>query len=148
MRHRTYHNKPAPALWQRGSFLELLARVEDQARARTSQIQRLNRMPKNGARARRARMLVGEGAYSKSVSSLRTELAPLDEAAQHRWGTELLPVSSRPEAAQAASSGEAYDEGDLSGPALVGVRFRAMSAPGPSGSRPEHLRELLAVRDR
>ena len=32
--------------------------------------------------------------------------------------------------------------------ALCGVRFRAMSALGPSGARPEHLRELVAVRDR
>ena len=30
----------------------------------------------------------------------------------------------------------------------MGVHFRAMSAPGPSGARPEHLREFVAVRDR
>ena len=32
--------------------------------------------------------------------------------------------------------------------ALAGVHFRAMSAPGPSGARPEHLREFVVVRDR
>ena len=37
--------------------------------------------------------------------------------------------------------------GDPSGP-LLPLPCRAMSAPGPSGMRPEHLRELVAVRDR
>ena len=27
---------------------------------------------------------------------------------------------------------------------LKGVRFKALSAPGPSGARPEHLREMMA----
>ena len=31
---------------------------------------------------------------------------------------------------------------------LRGMHFRAMSAAGPRGARPEHLRELVAVRDR
>ena len=45
---------------------------------------------------------------------------------------------------------EVDDEQDVAntGYALQGVKFRAMSALGPSGARPEHLRKLVAVRDR
>ena len=57
---------------------------------------------------------------------------------------ELLPCSTRP-------GGALYGEGvfpdlpeDHEGVySLKGVRFKALSAPGPSGARPEHLREML-----
>ena len=139
--------------WNAGAFTELLVRAEEQQRARARCRAALRGMPKHGARARRARSLVGEGAYSKAASSLHTEMADLDEAAQLAWSATLLPCSTRPAAALAPPDGPAAPaapeaEGRAAGYALRGVRFRAMSAPGPSGMRPEHLRELVAVRDR
>ena len=96
---------------------------------------------------------MAEGAYSKAASSLSTEVAQLTEEEQRAWGTKLLPSSTRP--AQALASPEAAPEAPADADAterqpyvLKGVRFRAMSAPGPSGARPEHLREMVAVRDR
>ena len=58
--------------WNAGAFTELLVRAEEQQRARARCRAALRGMPKHGARARRARSLVGEGAYSKAASSLHT----------------------------------------------------------------------------
>ena len=104
--------------------------------------------PKHGSRARRARALVSEGAYSKGAASLHTEVAELDEHRQLEWGEKLLPTSTRPAVARAVASEAPESEESPRGYVLAGVHFRAMSAPGPSGARPEHLREFVAVRDR
>ena len=63
-------------------------------------------------------------------------------------------TSERKGISQALSSGTSTPESSIPADesatkaALKGVRLRAMSAAGPSGARPEHLRELVAVRDR
>ena len=108
-------------------------------------------MPIHGTRARRARQLVSEGAYSKAVTSLTSDLAELTEVDQERWAHKLLPRSTYPDAVISSSPNNGADDSEtsvLEGRALAGVRFRALSAPGPSGFRPEHLRELIAIRDR
>ena len=40
------------------------------------------------------------------------------------------------------------DKAESSRQSLRGVRFSALSAAGPSGARPEHLRDLLSARSR
>ena len=94
-------------------------------------------------------MLVIEGAYSKPAASLHTEVAELDEAQQLEWAQKLLPNTSRPAMARTVL-GEAPEQKDSPrGYAVAGVHFRAMSAPRPSGARPEYLREfVVVVRDR
>ena len=127
-----------------------MSRAENQCRL-FSEIRKVKKKcAKHGSRARRARALVHEGAYSKAAASLHTEVAELDEQQQAEWGRKLLPPSIRPETSRAPTvvrEAEEAEEG-LRGYALAGVHFRAMSAPGPSGARPEHLREFVAVRDR
>ena len=59
-----------------------------------------------------------------------------------------MPTSTRPELARATVTEASEDEEPPRGYGLAGVHFKAMSAPGPSGARPEHLREFVAVRDR
>ena len=95
----------------------------------------LRRAPTQGSRARRARALIGEGAYSKATNSLHTEVADLSAAEQQRWGASLLPSSQQPEMAVATQSaapeprdGAAWNEDEAKRPksALRGVRFRAM----------------------
>ena len=152
--------------WSDGAFMELLERAEEQCRQRAKIRAALRRAPKHGDRARRARSLIGEGAYSKAASSLHTDVADRNEEAHAHWGAALLPCSARladvalpntgveagaAPAAVAAVSVPDADSGagrDGAATALKGVRFRAMTGPGPSGARPEHLRELIAVRDR
>ena len=138
-------------LWQGGSFGELLHRVEEQMRTRAAAMRRRRGVNEASRRAHRARVLAREGAFSKAVSSLQTEMAPLDAASQHMWAAELLPTSSRPGralAAPVADGAHAAGEPPLWTSALSGVRFGAMSAPGPSGMRPEHLREITSIRKR
>ena len=139
-------------LWKEGAFEELLVRAEEQRR----QSERLGitrrAVPDSAARARRACALISEDAYSKAASSLHSSVSSLDASSQTQWGARLLPRSTRP--AEALSSEATMPEGPMmeedspARSALRGVRFRAMSAAGPSGARPEHLRELVAVRDR
>ena len=95
-------------LWQEGSYVELLVRAEDQHRERTRARAALRGASTHGNLARRARMLMAEGAYSKAASSLSTEIAQLTEEEQRAWGTKLLPSSTRP--AQALASPEAAPE--------------------------------------
>ena len=90
------------------------------------------------------------------MASLLAGPAAFAAEEQVRWAAELLPgegspaaLAPVPPAAGAAESPE--EEPPLAGgraPPLRGVRFAAMSAPGPSGARPEHLREALAARSR
>ena len=134
--------------WKAGLYDELLVRAEEQCRSRCGTVSKKLRGTKNQYKTRRARMLVGEGAYSKAAASLQTDVADLEDKKQLEWAEKLLPNSTRPDAARAHST-EPPDEVEASrGYALAGVHFRAMSAPGPSGARPEHLREFVAVRNR
>ena len=138
-------------LWQSGKYAELLVRVEDQHRA-TVRRRSTRGAAAEGKRGQRARTLLREGAYSKATNSLHTDMADLDDAAQLSWGSTLLPRSTRPCAALASpeDTPEPPSLPDQHGSraALRGVSFRAMSGAGPSGMRPEHLREMTAVRDR
>ena len=143
-------------MWRDGEWDALLARAESQA----AQRQQESRQPRNiGSRARQ---LAREGAYRKAVTALTGSTAELTSVDQRRWAGQLLPPSRLPPdqacagtAPAAPLSGAAgVDIGDgssaashasasLWGQALQGVRFAALSAPGPSGMRPEHLREAL-----
>ena len=92
------------------------------------------------------------GAYRKSVQSLTTVTAQLSADEQKRWATELLPDTGRAGTGPAAAPRDLAPPGvpetyDLPKP-LDGVRFTRLSAPGPSGMRPEHLRDMLACRRR
>ena len=73
------------------------------------------------------------------------------------WAAEMLPSAGRElraprgvEPAQGAATqlGDVHGDDDLderdAPKPLQGVHFAAESAPGPSGRRPEHLRDLLA----
>ena len=56
---------------------------------------------------------------------------------------EMAAARRAPEAEARGAAGEEVVGEGLPGPALAGVRFKALSAPGPSGARPEHLRDML-----
>ena len=89
-----------------------------------------------------------EGARARAVISLTSELADVTREEEEAFAGELLPQSVRP--MEALSGGIGVEEIDEVGAeielgyGLKGVRFKALSAPGPSGARPEHLKELLA----
>ena len=145
------------ALWQSGQLEELLTRVEEQARAMAA-AQHGNQ---SRAAAGRARALAQEGAYSKAFAALTSSTADLTEDEQRLWADKLLPSSADGKAlsSPAAASGEPQAEAmteehrksgysTLRKRALGGVSFPALSAPVPSGARPEHLNEALLAHRR
>jgi len=71
--------------WKAGLYDELLVRAEEQCRSRCGTVPKKLRGTKNQYKTRRARMLVGEGAYSKAAASLQTDVADLEDKKQLEW---------------------------------------------------------------
>ena len=135
-------------LWGAGSFEELLLRAEAQHNARNEA--RRSRRTGEAARqkALRAKKLAAAGAYRKAVLGLTSATALLSADEQEHWAKKLLPRTERPEEAlsREAEGSQAADNTvptAAGGRALDGVRFAALSAPGPSGARPEHLKDAF-----
>ena len=136
-------------MWYDGLFAELLVRIEEQHRVTAEMRRRQPACASARAAPRRARQLVREGAYSKAVAALTSETVVLPPAEQQRWAAELLPASTSGAAhsvspAPCTSHPARSEDGDAAarqrqphdrGRPLRGIRFPAMSAPGPSGMR-------------
>ena len=92
-------------------------------------------------------MLAKEGAYSKAVSSLQTEVAAFSGEEEHQWTTTLLPQSTDPDAATSSDATMGAEDDDSENNrqpfrnSMSGIRFPAMSTAGPSGARLEHLEQ-------
>ena len=139
--------------WAAGAFEDLLNRAELYT-ANRARKRRKGTMTKT-QRAGKARRQAAEGAYRKAVGSLTSDIADLDPAQQRAWARELLPHTTRtggrhfsaaptPAAASDENSFDQQPGTDRADHPLRGVRFAALSAPGPSGARPEHLKEMLS----
>lgn len=103
----------------------------------------------SAARGRRAKHLVFEGARSRAVTSLISEVASLSAEEEKHFADLLLPRSANPDTALSGVAPPTDpDEMPEVQCSLKGVRFKALSAPGPSGARPEHLKELLATKNK
>ena len=77
-----------------------------------------------------------------------SDVAALSPEEQRRWADELLPRAGPTAGAvipplQPAEVAADSVNGSEASP-LRGVRFGPLSGPGPSGTRPEHLRDMLA----
>ena len=121
-------------------------RVEEQARGKV-----IGKRVQASAisRGRRAKHLVFEGARSRAVMSLASELASSSGEEEKYFAELLLPRRDHPDN---ALSGAVLPVDDDEVPeiqcSLKGVRFKALSAPGPTGARPEHLKELLGIKNK
>lgn len=105
------------------------------------------------SKATRARKLAAEGAYRKAVVGLTSAAALFTPEDEGKWARELLPNSERQggSLSQDGQSGRAADNpvpAASAGEALDGVRFAALSAPGLSGTRTEHLKDAIFERAR
>jgi hypothetical protein len=105
------------------------------------------------ARQRRCRRMVGEGAYRKAVKAVSGQPAQLTAADEARFAADLLQASVRSDALcaiapTATPPASRPFRGDGEDHPLKGVRYAALTAPGPSGTRPEHAKELLSCRSR
>ena len=129
-------------LWRTGAFLELLRRIEGQQRPAAG------RSGAGRPRGERARAMAKSGAYRKAVQSLLTASAELTPAEQQRWASETASrhrvgcAKSRPRRRR-----HSWSDRELPRP-RDGVHFARLSGPGPSGMRPEHLRDMLGCNRR
>ena len=133
-------------MWRNQRIEELVTRIELQSGSRIGK-KRVASCTK--LKGKRAKHLVKEGARARAVMSLTSELADLDPEEEIRYAEELLPQSVRPaRALSTRSSTDVTAEETELGSNIKGIRFKALSAPGPSGARPEHLKEMLACRNK
>eukprot|EP00973_Karenia_brevis_P012160 1650100-Karenia_brevis.AAC.1 len=138
-------------MWEAGQFSELLTRAEVQVYIQKEDRRRRRSGGAAKLRARRARTLTYAGAYRKAVMSMTSQMADLNDDQQRLWASKLLPCSDRPDQAHAGHGTETSDELEDSGSwtkSLTGVKFSALSAPGHSGARPEHLMDAITVKPR
>ena len=103
-------------------------------------------------RSRRAKDLAQNGAYSKAVCSMTSEMAVFTPDEEEVLAAQLLPRSDRLESVFAdvpeVESPIEAPARDAMRQTLKGVRFKASSAPGPTGCRPEHLQDALNSKPR
>ena len=111
------------------------------------------------AKKRRAKRLCGEGAYRKAVQTMTGEHAQMSAFDEAKWAAELIPPSQTP---ALAHSGMLVDQQDanLGSSALTGMdplendhplkdaRFACLTAPGPTGTRAEHAKECMGIKQR
>ena len=109
-----------------------------------------------GLKHKKAKRMTAEGAYRKATTSLTSDMMQFSAEEDIKYAKELLPTSSSPSAALAprpaadtagaptAPHGDAIPDPAENSP-LKGVRYAALTAPGPSGTRPEHIRDMLSV---
>ena len=148
------------ALFERRAFGELLNRVELQLAMRRQRAPRKRR--RGGAPAdatgnvdarkrEQALKQTAEGAYRKAINTASYQAGSFSDAECRRHATALHPPAADPNAALAATHlaeqpAENQDpEDEEHRHPLSGVRFGALKAPGPSGTRPEHISEILGV---
>jgi hypothetical protein len=144
-------------LWEASQFEELLLRIQLQAEARNQVLKNASTSNVKAGAPKRARRLAKEGARSKAVSGLQGGVKQLSPEQQRHWAGKLLPRAEHPapaiaRPAQEGTRPQAESQVNPNGQGpespLKGIRFAPMTAPGPSGRRNEHVRELLSVRKR
>ena len=132
------------AAWTAGDFDGLLQRIKNQHIHATAS--RSKQAPA-GSRVSNSRRLARGGARRKAVQALTSDVAQLTSEQQRHWANELLPGAGPngstpvPPLPPIEIAADALD-GSGSSP-MEGVRFGPLSAAGPSGARPEHLRDML-----
>jgi hypothetical protein len=145
------------ALWEAVQFEELLLRIQLQAEARNQVLKNASASNVKAGAPKRARRLAKEGARSKAVSGLHGGVKQLSPEQQRHWAGKLLPRAVHPapavvgpaqEGIRPQAESQVSPNGQGSESPLKGIRFAPMTAPGPSGRRSEHVRELLSVRKR
>ena len=83
--------------WEAGQFEFLLIKAEEQNHQRNeARKKRIDGGDSSRANAQRAKDLAQNGAYSKAVSNLTSEMARFTPTEEVYWSENLLPRSERP----------------------------------------------------
>lgn len=143
------------ALFERRALGDLLNRVELQAIMKRQPQRRKKRgrttdeaASVNDQRREAARKQVREGAYRKAITTVSSASERYTSEEDRNWTATLHPVSVDPVSALLSDNSmertlPAGDEDEEEEHPLKGVRFNALKAPGPSGTRAEHFSEML-----
>ena len=136
-------------LWEEQRFETLLQRAEEQPllKRRSGKRHKTGGPPDPSARGDRARRTAAIGAYRKATTGLVSSMLSFNEQEDVRWAQELLPTSnlgpsahSDPNLAPPPALPESTSDRPFSG-----LHYAALPAPGPTGTRPEHITDLLNV---
>ena len=136
-------------LWEERSFETLLQRAEEQLllKRKAGKRRKSSGPTDPSERGDRARRTAAVGAYRKATTGLVSSMLSFTEQEDTRWAQELLPTSNL--------GLSAHCDPDLAPPPALpestwdrpfsGLHYAALTAPGPTGTRPEHITDLLNV---
>ena len=143
------------ALLEAREFETLLERVEadcgPKRRRRRKRPAGEDLEPLQDDRAKRALRQTEEGAYRRAITTLSASQATSTAPQNLRWAHMLHPPAADGATALASPASAAVPPADDAGGSedlphpLKGIRVAALKAPGPSGTRAEHVSELLGV---
>jgi hypothetical protein len=146
------------SLWEQGNFESLVQRIEQQRIVMNKSKGRTKQHFSSDAQHKRAQRMASEGAYRKATASLVSDMMVFDAGEESTWVQQLLPVSSdraaalcqrdEPSAATALSEEPQPAPLNYDDSPLKGVRYSSLTAPGNSGTRAEHISDMLSVRGR
>ena len=137
------------ALWEEQSFETLLQRAEEQLllKRKAGKRRKSNGPSDPSERGDRARRTAAVGAYRKATTGLVSSMLSFNEQEDMRWAQELLPTSNLGPSAHCdphLAPPPALPESTWDRP-FSGLHYAALTAPGPTGTRPEHITVLLNV---
>ena len=99
--------------------------------------------------------MAAEGAYAKAAAGLTSDLMHFTEEEDLKWAKELIPRTERPEGTTFYNAARenhgtdtdhtAADDTEAFESPIKGVHYAKLTGPGPSGTRPDHIQELLAT---
>ena len=136
-------------LWEEQSFDTLLQRAKKQLllKRKAKKQRKFNGPSDPSERGDRARRTAAVGAYRKATTGLVSSMLSFTEQEDMRWAQELLPTSNLGSAAHCdphLAPSPALPESTWDRP-FSGLHNAALTAPGPTGTRPEHITDLLNV---
>ena len=136
-------------LWEERSFETLLQRAEEQLllKRKAGKRRKSSGPPDPSERGDRARRTAAVGAYRKATTGLVSSMLSFNEQEDMRWAQELLPTSNLGLTAHCdphLAPPPALPESTWDRP-FSGLHYAALTAPGPTGTRPEHITDLLNV---
>ena len=136
-------------LWEEQRFETLLRRAAEQLllKRRPGKRHKTGGPPDPSARGDRARRTAAIGAYRKATTGLVSSMLSFNEHEDVRWAQELLPTSNLGSSAHSdpnLAPHPAPPDSTWDRP-FSGLHYAALTAPGPTGTRPEHITDLLNV---
>ena len=142
-------------LLESGRINDLLHRLElqqPQTKAAADRRRPTNPTNDTARTARKAIFTAAEGAYAKAAAGLTTQLMHLTPEQDREYAALLIPKSLKPEQALYHAPADydpppsnRDDEVATTESPLRGVSYAKLTGPGPSGTRPDHVKEMLAV---